>query len=127
MNPDTLMQSLQTGFRATVGAASSALESLQNPATRDEYLDTIQRQDWNGLIDKLVEKGEVTEQEARRFVDELMAQQSETPSTPRESSAPVETTTSVSTETETDLQALTAQVATLRRELEKLRETQADS
>jgi polyhydroxyalkanoate synthesis regulator phasin len=126
MNPDTLMQSLQTGFRATVGAASSALESLQNPATRDEYLDTIQRQDWNSLIDKLVEKGEVTEQEARRFVDDLMAQQSGENPSPREPSAPTEAT-SVSTETETELQALTAQVATLRRELENLRETQADS
>ena len=72
MNPDTLMQSLQTSFRATVGAASTALESLQDAQKREENLQALQNQDWEALVQQLAEKGELTELEARRFVDEIL-------------------------------------------------------
>ncbi|MBP0000583.1 MAG: hypothetical protein J7641_16560 [Cyanobacteria bacterium SID2] len=120
MNPDTLMQSLQTGFRVTIGAATSAIESLQDAQKREENLETFQ-QDWNTIVEKLAEKGETTEQEARKFVDSLMSQKpegtSETNATNPESS-----TTATPTGAEAELLDLTNQVATLRQELERLRE-----
>ncbi|WP_017663530.1 hypothetical protein [Baaleninema simplex] len=127
MNPDTLMQSLQTGFRVTIGAASSAIESLQDPQKREENLQTFQQQDWNAVVEKLAAKGEVTEQEARNFVDSLMGQTSGGTTTASTSTSANAPTTAAPTGTEAELQDLTAQVATLRRELERLREQDARS
>ncbi|OAB59685.1 hypothetical protein AY600_10000 [Phormidium willei BDU 130791] len=125
MNPDTLMQSLQTSFRATVGAASTALESLQDAQKREENLQALQNQDWEAVIQRLAEKGEITELEARRFVDELLGSQSpDGPRTVDVTGDAEESTAEPATEEE--LEALSEMVASLRQELEQLRNSQSD-
>lgn len=126
MNPDTLMQSLQTSFRATVGAASTALESLQDAQKREENLQALQNQDWDAVVQRLAEKGEITELEARRFVDELLGSQS--PDSPRTVDVTGEAEESgAEPATEEELEALSEMVASLRQELEQLRKSQSDA
>lgn len=126
MNPDTLMQSLQTSFRATVGAASTALESLQDAQKREENLQALQNQDWDAVVQRLAEKGEITELEARRFVDELLGNQS--PGSPRTVDVTGESKPAgAEPATEEELEALSEMVASLRQELEQLRKSQSDA
>ncbi|USR90075.1 hypothetical protein NEA10_14630 [Phormidium yuhuli AB48] len=126
MNPDTLMQSLQTSFRATVGAASTALESLQDAQKREENLQALQNQDWEALVQQLAEKGELTELEARRFVDEILgASSTDAPQTVDVSGdADVKEDEPA---TEEELEQLSEMVAKLRQELEQLRRPKSDS
>jgi polyhydroxyalkanoate synthesis regulator phasin len=115
MNSETLIQNLQKGYRVTIGATASVIESLQDSQRREENFAKL-RSDPNQLIEELAVKGETTEQEARRFVDSLFSQ----PSTPSAapSSAPMPPQTVA---IQQDLQDLTAQLAAIRAELERLR------
>jgi polyhydroxyalkanoate synthesis regulator phasin len=125
MSSDNLVQTLQTGFRITVGATASLLESLQDDRKREENLETL-KLEWTQIADKWAEKGEQTEQEARNFVDAVISQgQSATSRPPTDSassSAPETPATDADTAVQTELQELTEQIATLRKELEQLRE-----
>lgn len=123
MNADHLLQFVQQGFLVTLGATSSLVEVLQDPEKRDENLDRLKTQ-LGELAQEWAQKGSITEQEARNFVDSLIAQQAaqrqaqtETPVSPPETPTP---TTDVDPQLE--LQQLTAQIAALRAELERMRE-----
>lgn len=118
MNSDNLLELLQTGFRASVGATTSLVETLQDPQKLGEQV-----AEW-------AEKGEITEQEARRFIDSLLGQQAS--SSGRSSSTttgtPSSTTTTTTSTTPTappnvqlELEELTARIAAIRTELETLR------
>lgn len=127
MNSDSLVDLLQQSFRVTLGATASLVEVLQDPQKREENLTKLQvelsqyTQDW-------AVRGEMTEQEARRFVDGLMSQ-GRSPSY-GETTPPPSTSETVSTtpppvaepNTQIELQELTAQIAAIRTELEKLRD-----
>ncbi|MEA5532883.1 hypothetical protein [Crocosphaera sp. XPORK-15E] len=117
MNTDTFFQLLQQSFRIGVGATASLLETLQDPHKRSETLSILQTQ-MSEKTQEWAEKGEITEQEARRLVDQWL-NQSNRPSNPNQSS-------SSSTETpgniDSEIQQLTEQVIALRQELEELRE-----
>jgi polyhydroxyalkanoate synthesis regulator phasin len=126
MNVDNLTQMLHRGFRVTLGATSSLLEILQDPHKRDENLEKIQSQ-WSQLSEEWAEKGAVTEEEARSFVDTILSNSGrpapgDTPTsdaTPASPPAPL-----VSRPDELgEIQELTAQIATLRAELKRLRES----
>lgn len=127
MNSDQLVQLAQKGFRVTLGATASLLETLQDPQRREESLFRL-RNEFGQLADEWAVKGETTEREARSFVDELLSRRS----TPSSSTPPSSTTTVATTVTtppspatpdiQQDLQDLTVQLATIRAELEKLRE-----
>lgn len=116
MNSETLIQLLQNGFRVTLGATASLIEVVQDPQKRHENLSKL-RQEWSQLAEEWAVKGESTEQDARDFVDTVLSQRRA--QNPYSSSV----TTSVSTapSVQTELQELTAQIATIRAELEKLR------
>lgn len=117
MNSETLIQLLQNGFRVTLGATASLIEVVQDPQKRSENLSKL-RQEWSQLAEEWAVKGESTEQDARNFVDTVLTQrraQNPYPST----SPPMPTSTPPSVQTE--LQELTVQIATIRAELEKLR------
>lgn len=118
MNTDTIFQLIQQSFRVGVGATVSLLETLQDPKKRADILSTLQSQ-LSHQTQEWAEKGEVTEKEARRMVDQWVTQQS-TPSTPGKSS------TSLSTQNrgniEAEIQQLTQQVMALRQELETERQ-----
>jgi polyhydroxyalkanoate synthesis regulator phasin len=119
MNSDTVVRLLQQGFRVTLGATASLVEILQDPQKRDANLAKL-RTEFDQLAQEWAEKGEVTEREARSYVDNFMAQRRSTDST-----TTVTTTATpvpvASQEVQLELQELTAQLAAIRAELEKLR------
>jgi polyhydroxyalkanoate synthesis regulator phasin len=123
MNSDTLVQLLQKGFRVTLGATASLIEILQDPQRRNENLAKL-RVELSELAEEWAAKGEMTEQEARNFVDTLLSQQTQTTAsqgtaTTAQPAAPPDV--------QLDLQELTAQIAAIRAELERLREQDSSS
>lgn len=124
MNPDDVLQTLQKGFRVTLGATTALVESLQDPQRREENLAKL-KSNPNQLADELALKGEVTEQEARTFVDNLLAQRSGQPDSSSSFTRSAPTGPAVSPEVQADLQDLTTQIAAMRAELERLRQQES--
>ncbi len=119
MNPETITETLQKGFHTTLGAAASFVESVQNAQKWDENMRKLTT-DFDQVQLEWQAKGAVTEQEARSFVDSFLAQQGITPGQ-NDLYKTVDTTATVATpNSASDLKDLTAQVADLRAELERL-------
>ena len=128
MNTDTLIELLQKGYRVTLGAASTAVEAVQDPQrTADDF--SAVGTDWERLADKLEVRGALTEKEARNFVEGMMSQMPESfranfPSS--ETSSPKTVTTVATPVIDTQLQAevesLTAELIEIRKEIEELRQ-----
>lgn len=124
MNSNSLLQLLQTGLRVSLGATTSLVETLQDPQKREENLSQL-RSELSQRIAEWEEKGLITEQEARSFIEAIWRQQSpqggssatgtpyETPATPPKTAA--------SPNVQLEIEELTAQIAAIRTELEKLR------
>lgn len=132
MNPDTIIESLQTGFRVAVGATASAIEMLQDSQKRDENFSKLNSPDWTKITEELAEKGEATEEEARQFVESLLNQQASSPNSSSSAEAPSSNPSTSSSpisdpEEQTELLELTQQVAALRAELERLQEQESES
>lgn len=123
MNSDTVLRLLQKGFRVTIGATATLIEVLQDPQRRDQNLSKL-RLELDQLAQEWAEKGEITEQEARSFVDTLMAQRrSASDRAASETTVTTIATPVVSPPTEVlELQELTAQLAAIRAELALLRQ-----
>lgn len=124
MNSDNLTQLLQQGFRVTLGATASLVETLQDPQKQTQNLDAL-RLELSHLTTDWAQKGEMTEQEARNFVDNLLNQVGNQQPSPTPGASPSTVTTTPTQaaplDVELDLQELTAQIAAIRKELEKLR------
>jgi polyhydroxyalkanoate synthesis regulator phasin len=118
MNSDTAIDFLKKGFRITLGASTSLVESIQDPLKREENLAQIQSNP-NAFAETLAEKGAVAEGEARKFVDSVVTQYSASPSAAPSggNSAPSSTTSSIDPTLERELRELTTQLAVLRAEL----------
>ena len=71
MNTDNLTQLLQQSFRLTLGATASLVETLQDPQKRTDNLDRMQSE-LSHLATEWAAKGEMTEQEARNFVNNFL-------------------------------------------------------
>ena len=129
MNPDNLPQMLQTGFHLTLGATSFLVETLQDPQKREENLDKLRQPDFGLLADELLEKGEMTDREARNFVDTIFSQPGDRENANSESGSAKQSETASDTTPESvvrsdiklEIQELTAHMAALRAELENLR------
>jgi polyhydroxyalkanoate synthesis regulator phasin len=116
MNSDTAMDLLKKGFRITLGASTSLVESIQDPLKREENLAQMQS-DPNAFAEQLAEKGAVAEVEARRFVDSVVTQYGGS-SSPATSNGPSPaTTSSIDPSLERALRDLTAELAQIRSEL----------
>ena len=124
MDSNNLTQLLQKGLRVTLGATASLIEVLQDPEKREQNLARL-RSDLSQLAEEWDTKGAMTEQEARNFVDTLLEQRNR-----QQAPSSYDPTTQASTATATptappdvqlELQELTAQIAAIRTELEKLR------
>ena len=125
MNTDNLTQLLQQSFRLTLGATASLVETLQDPQKRTDNLDRMQSE-LSHLATEWAAKGEMTEQEARNFVNNFLNQlRNQTPS-PTPGASPSITTPpkAAPPDVQLELQELTAQLAAIRTELETL---QSDS
>ena len=68
-----VINTLQQGFRISVGATASLMETLQDPQKRQITLQDLQQQ-WGQKAEQWAEKGIVTEAEARQYVDQWLAQ-----------------------------------------------------
>ena len=121
MNTDFFWQSLQTGLRVSLGATASAWETLQDPEKRQESLTTLQAE-FQEKVREWVAKGEITEQEARNFVDSFLRQPpgSSNPS-PEYSPEQQPESSGSAGDAQESLEELTNQIANLRSELENLR------
>ncbi|MGF1513115.1 MAG: hypothetical protein ACFB5Z_05390 [Elainellaceae cyanobacterium] len=74
MNPDTLTETIQKGFRVTLGAASFLAETLQNSQKRDQNLDKLRVENLSELSEEWAVEGAQKEQEARNFVESVIGQ-----------------------------------------------------
>jgi len=112
-------QLLENGLRFTLGAGTAAVESLQDVRARETTLNRLQT-DFEGLSQEWIDKGKITEQEARQFVETLVAQGFASVNSSSASSATVTTTaTPIPTSLQEELKELTAQVVVLRQALEE--------
>lgn len=121
MNSDTAIDFLKKGFRITLGASTSLVESIQDPLKREENLAQMQANP-NAFADRLAEKGAVAEGEARKFVDSVVTQYSASGASGTSSGggggyASPATTSSIDPTLERELRDFTTQLAALRAEL----------
>ena len=126
MNTDNLTQLLQQSFRLTLGATASLVETLQDPRKRTDNLDWMQSE-LNHLTTEWAAKGEMTEQEARNFVNNFLNQLRNQAPSPTPGASPSTVTTpskAAPPDVQLELQELTAQLAAIRTELKNL---QSDS
>lgn len=119
MNPDNLTQFLQRGFRVTVGATSFFVETLQDPTKRDDNLNKL-NSDFNQLTDEWAERGEMTENEARNFVDTILNQQSSQANSNTTNVSTTPSSSGLTLDTQRDLLELTKEIAALRADLQTL-------
>jgi polyhydroxyalkanoate synthesis regulator phasin len=130
MNSNNLLQLLQTGFRVSLGATTSLIETLQDPQKREENLSQLNLE-LKQRVAEWAEKGEITEQEARRLIEQILRQQSNSERPPT-TGTPSDTVTNPSTTTaspnaQLEIEELTAQIAAIRTELEKIRNPEPNS
>lgn len=117
MNTEPL-QLLHKGLKITLGATSSLVESIQDPQKREETLAQIRRMDINELSEIWAQKGEITEQEAMSFIQNVTAQTQNPYAGSTAANSSVSETSSVVTSTlQLEVQELTAQLAAIRAEL----------
>lgn len=128
MNPDNLTQIIQKGFRVTLGATSFLIETVQDSTKRDENLNKLST-DFNQLTEEWADRGEMTEQEARNFVDTILNQQNNQLNTDSTtvSSSPTSASGFASSDVQEDLLELTQEIANLRADLQKLQESNSQN
>jgi len=124
MSLDSLSQTVQKGFRVTLGATASLLEAIQDPQGASQKFSEIGT-DFNRLTEELEVKGESTEQEARQFVDSMMTQMPNPFGPGAAPSARTVNTTAVTVvdaSIQAELQELTQQISEIRQEIENLKQ-----
>ena len=123
MNPDNLTEIIQKGFRVTLGATSFFMETLQDSSKRDENLNKL-NSDFNQLTEEWAERGEITEREARNFVDTILNQQNSQANTNSITvpSSSISNSGFVQSDIQKDLLELTQEIANLRADLQKSQE-----
>ena len=130
MNSNNLLQLLQSGFRVSLGATTSLVETLQDPQKREEKFSQL-RFELSQRVAEWEEKGLITEQEARSFIETILRQPSNsggssatrTPS----NTATTPPTPAASPNVQLEIEELTVQIAAIRTELEKLRNPSSNS
>lgn len=125
MNSNSFLQVIQQGFRVTIGATASLVETIQDPQKRTEKFSEIQTE-LEQKTQEWAQKGEVTEQEARRIIDNLLSQRGwqKSSGVTNSNNEPTSSTTSTGSSVQSDLAELTEQIISLREELENLRKSQ---
>ncbi|MGB5972743.1 MAG: hypothetical protein WBG38_05465 [Nodosilinea sp.] len=124
MYSDDFSQTLQKGFRVTLGATASLVEAIQDPDSSRQKFSTLGG-DVNRLTEELEVKGETAEREARQFVDSLLSQMPNPfTNSSTETEGPTITTVAspvVDASVQGDLNALTEELAAIRQEIEALK------
>ena len=129
MNSNNFLELVQKGFRVTLGATASLVESVQDTQKREQNLELL-KSDVNLVVQQLAEKGEITELEARTILNYIMAKGNDAGTTQSYGTPSTSATTPVTTVAQPDVQLeleeLTAQIAAMRTELEKLRDPNSE-
>ena len=130
MNPETLTETIQKGFRVTLGATASLVDAIRDPQGSQEKFSAIGN-DFELLAQELEAKGVDTEREARAVVDSMMNQMGEmpnpfapTPASEKTVDTFAQPVADVSTQAELD--TLTQELAVLREEIEVLKAQQGN-
>ena len=121
MNPDNLAETIQAGFRVTLGAASFLAETIQDSQKRDANLSKLRVENLTTVSDEWAVEGARKEEEARAFVEGVINNQA-SPNGPTMPTAPTTdaaNVVSVPLEIQAELDILKAQLAEIRSELEK--------
>ena len=126
MNPDDLTQIIQKGFRVTLGATSFFMETLQDSNKRDENLNKL-NSDFNQLTEEWAERGEMTEQEARNFVDTILNQQNSQVNTDSTTFSSTPASDFAQSDIQRDLLELTKEIANLRIDLQQSQESDSQN
>lgn len=126
MTPDTVTTTLQKGFRVTLGATATLLEALQDPQSSSQRFSAL-GSDVSRITETLETKGEVTEREARQFVDSLISQLPSPFSSPSSAPSTVDAVATPITDptVQDDLAALTQELADIRQAIETLKAEKA--
>jgi polyhydroxyalkanoate synthesis regulator phasin len=114
---------LQKGLRITIGATTTLVETLQDPQKRQQTLTELQSQ-LSQQTQLWAEKGEITETEAKRWVETWLAQQKQqrTHTSSNSSSGNSTTVTNIRfSDAQREIEELTAQILALKTELEQSR------
>lgn len=120
MDSNNLVQLLQKSFHVTLGATAALVEVLQDPQKREQNLSKL-KLELDELAQEWSERGEMTEVEARNFVSSLLESGNQGDIQPDSGSLSSSTTTVADPIVQLKLQELTAQLAAIRAELERLR------
>lgn len=115
MNTDTLLQLFQQGFRAAIGTTTTLAYVLKNPQTASETWTRL-TENPTEFAQELVDKGAVTEQEARQVVDSVWPQ-----NIPSSSMTINTTATTVLPDVQAELKDLMIELAAIRSEIAQLR------
>ena len=123
-NNNFLLETAQKGFRITVGAATSLIETVQNPQKRSEAISQIQSE-LNQKAQEWAQKGEITEQEAQAFVNNLLNQKPwEKGASGIKNPSNNSSNSSSSNNVNWELQELIEEIVALRTELEAMRQSE---
>ncbi|BAW95458.1 hypothetical protein NIES970_03640 [[Synechococcus] sp. NIES-970] len=114
------LELIQKGFHVTVGAAATLVETIQDPMKREVTI-TGFRTELQSRAEEWSEKGEMTEQEARKFLEKIF-QQGKTAGAPGDQEIVTTATEVKDGELQTELKNLTEQIITLKSELAALRQ-----
>lgn len=125
-NYNNLFQFVQQGFRVTLGATTSLVETLQDSQKRQTKITQLSTQ-LNQQVQEWAEKGEVTELEARRMMDNFWNQSVNHQSNSTGTNAEVNNTGTSNSSSPEEIQDLTDQIINLRKELESLRQGQSNN
>jgi polyhydroxyalkanoate synthesis regulator phasin len=127
MNTNNIFSVIQQGFRVTVGATASLVETIQDPQKRNTAFSELTKE-LNEKTEEWAKKGESTEQEARKMMDEILKKAGKSQNkNDYSSNSPITVDTtakSSNNDTQSELWKLTQQISALRNELEQLRDSQ---
>ncbi|AFZ53543.1 hypothetical protein VKI21_16280 [Cyanobacterium aponinum UTEX 3222] len=118
MENNNLINFVQQGFRTVVGATASAIETLQDNNKRNQIVSELttelqkKSQEWQ-------EKGALTEEEAKKIIEQFFQNKSENTNNNPNYDETVET--KAENNPYQNIQQLTQEVIALREELEKIK------
>ncbi len=119
MNSNNFTDMIQQGFRIAVGATATAVETLQDKEKINQKINELNKE----LQEKSqvwAQKGAITEEEAKRIIEQFFNKQQ----TSNDFSS--ENVSSQSTTTTQDIRNLTAEIISLRNELNQINNKSSD-
>jgi polyhydroxyalkanoate synthesis regulator phasin len=117
MNNNKILEIAQQSFRVTVGAATSLVETVQNPQKRNAALSEL-NMELNKRTQEWASKGEATEQELKKKIEELLNRVGAKSTQNKDNNSNNFNSKSAASE----IYELTQKIRTLRTELEQLRQ-----